>query len=123
MLRGIIPGLTIILAIGGPVSKADAQDPSARCVSVQNKQMTIASARGRGLDIEDFTEVETGTFVRAFNAAPPRSSFAATEMFAAIGHDRVYVFFENGEDLCSPPSPLSRTSYEALVREARGDGA
>src|SRR5271167_3651128 len=117
MLRGIIPGLTIILAIGGPVSNADAQDPNARCVSAQNKQMTIASARGRGLDIEDFTKVETATFVRAFNAAPPRSSFVA------IGHDRVYVFFENGEDLCSPPSPLSRTSYEALVQEARGDGA
>ena len=120
MLRVIIPGLTIILAIGGPISKTYAQDPSARCVSVENKQMTIASAEGRGLDIEDFTEAETTTFVRAFNAAPPTSAFVATEMFAAVGHDRVYVFFESGKDLCTAPSPLPLKIYEALVQEARG---
>jgi hypothetical protein len=123
MLRVIIPGLTIILAIGGPISKTYAQDPSARCVSVENKQMTIASAGGRGLDIEDFTEAETATFVRAFNAAPPTSAFVATAMFAAVGPDRVYVFFESGKDLCTAPSPLPLKIYEALVQEARGNGA
>ena len=122
MLR-IILSLTMILAIGGPTSKAYAQDPSARCVWVGNEQMTIASAYGRGLTIENFTEVETERFLTAFNAMPPRSDFVATKIFAAVGRDRVYVFFENGEDLCSPPSPLSRTSYELLVQEARGDGA
>ena len=49
MRRAIIAGLTIILATGGPTLKAYAQDPSARCVSVANKQMTIASAQGHGL--------------------------------------------------------------------------
>jgi hypothetical protein len=122
MLRAIIPGLTIIVAVAGPISTAYAQDPSARCVSLENKQMTIASARGHGFEINDFTEVETVAFVRAFNAAPPASAFVATEMFAAVGDDRVYVFFESGGDLCSPP-PLTRASYEAFVQAARGDGA
>jgi hypothetical protein len=122
MLRAIIPGLTIIAAAGGPISAAYAQDPSARCVSLENKQMTIASAQGHGFEIEDFAAAETAAFVRAFNAAPPTGAFVATEMFAAIGQDRVYVFFENGEDLCSPPA-LSRASYEALIQAARGDGA
>ena len=45
MLR-IILSLTMILAIGGATSRAYAQDPSARCVSVENEQMTIASAAG-----------------------------------------------------------------------------
>jgi hypothetical protein len=122
MLR-IIFSLTMILAIGGLISKAYAQDPSARCVWVGNEQMTIASAYGRGLTIENFTEVETAKFLTAFNAMPPRSDFVATKIFAAVGHDRVYVFFESDKDLCTPPSPLSRASYEALVDEARGDGA
>ena len=67
MLR-IIFGLTMILAIGGPASRAYAQDPTARCVSVGNEQMTIASAQGRGLAIENFSEVETAKFLTAFNA-------------------------------------------------------
>lgn len=123
MLRGIIPSLTIILAIGCPAPKAYAQDPSARCVWVGNEQMTIASAQGRGFDIENFTEVETVTFLKAFNAMPPTSNFEATKVFAAVGGDRVYVFFESGEDLCTAPSPLSRESYEALVEEVQGHGA
>src|SRR5271154_5537245 len=122
MLR-IIFSLTITLAIGGPTSKAYAQDPSARCVWVGNEQMTIASAYGRGLTIENFTEVETATFLIAFNAMPPRSNFVATKIFAAVGRDQVYLFFESDKDLCTPPSPLSRASYEALVEKARGDGA
>jgi hypothetical protein len=119
----IMAGLTAILTIGGPTPKAYAQDPSARCVSLGNKQMTIASAQGRGLDIENFSEVETLTFLKAFNAAPPQSNFVATKMFAAVGRDRAYVFFESGKDLCTPPSPLSLASYEALVEEAHGNGA
>ena len=121
----IIFSLTIILAIGGPTSKAYAQDPSARCVWVGNEQMTIASAQGRGLTIENFTEVETETerFLTAFNAMPPRSNFVATKIFAAVGTDRVYVFFESDKDLCTAPSPVSRDSYEELIEKARGDGA
>ena len=53
----------------------------------------------------------------------PTSTFVATEMFAAVGHDRAYVFFESGKDLCTAPSPLPLRIYEALVQEARGDGA
>ncbi len=121
-MRWIILSLTMILAIGGPTSKASAQDPSARCVWVGNEQMTIASAYGRGLAIENFTEVETAKFLIAFNAMPPRSDFVATKIFAAVGGDRVYVFFESDKDLCTAPSPLSRASYEALVEKARGDG-
>ena len=120
MLR-IIFGLTMILAIGGPASRAYAQDPSARCVSVGNEQMTIASAQGRGLAIENFSEVETAKF--AFNEMAPTSNFVATKIFAAVGGDRVYVFFESDKDLCTAPSPLSLDSYEALVEKARGDGA
>jgi hypothetical protein len=123
MPRGIIPGLIIVLAIGGPTAKAYAQDPSARCVSVENEQMTIASARSRGLDIENFTEIETTAFLKAFNAAPPSSAFVAMKMFAAVGRDRAYVFFESGQDLCSPPAPLPRAIYGALVERARGEGA
>ncbi len=123
MLRTVIPGLILALAIGGPTSKAYAQDPSARCVSVQNEQMTIDSAQRRGLDIESFTKIETAAFVQAFNAAPPASNFVATKLFAAVGPDRVYVFFESGQDLCAPPSPLNRASYEALAEHARGQGA
>ena len=122
MLR-IILSLTMILAIGGPTPKAYAQDPSARCVWVGNEQMTIASAYGRGLTIENFTEVETERFLTAFNAMPPRSDFVATKIFAAVGRDRVYVFFESDKDLCTAPSPLSRDSYEELIEKARGDGA
>jgi hypothetical protein len=123
MRRATIASLTIVLAIGGATSKAYAQDPSARCVSVANEQMTIASAEGRGLDIEDFSEVEAAAFLKAFNATPPASNFVATKIFAAVGPDRVYVFFESGPDLCVPPSPLNRESYEALADKARGDGA
>jgi len=122
MLRAIAAGLTIVLAIGGLIPKACAQDPSARCVWVGNRQMTIASAKRRGLEIENFSEVEIATFVKAFNATPPESRFVATRMFAAVGRDRAYVFFESGEDLCTPPSPLTRASYEALVKQAQGDG-
>ena len=122
MLR-IILSLTIILAIGGPISKAYAQDPSARCVWVGNEQMTIASAQGRGFTIENFTEVETERFLTAFNAMEPRSNFVATKIFAAVGADRVYVFFESDKDLCTAPSPVSRESYEELIEKARGDGA
>jgi hypothetical protein len=122
MRRSIIAWLTIILAIGGPISQAHAQDPSARCVSVANEQRTIASAQGRGLDIEYFSDVETVTFLRAFNAMAPASNFVATKVFAAVGRDRAYVFFESGEDLCTAPSPLSRASYDALVEQAQGDG-
>jgi hypothetical protein len=121
MLR-IIFGLTMILAIGGPASRACAQDPTARCVSVGNEQMTIASAQGRGLAIENFSEVETAKFLTAFNAMAPTSNFVATKIFAAVGGDRVYVFFESDKDLCTAPSPLSPDSYEALVEKARGDG-
>jgi hypothetical protein len=123
MLRGIIPGLTTVLAISGATSEAQAQDPTARCVSVQNEQMTIDSAQRRGLDIESFTEIETTAFLKAFNAAPPMSNFVAARMFAAVGSDRAYVFFESGKDLCSPPSPLPRAIYGALVERARGEGA
>jgi len=123
MRRSIIAGLTIILAIDGPIAGAYAQDPSARCVSLGNEQMTIDSAQRRGLDIEDFSDVETVTFLKAFNAMPPASNFVATKIFAAVGPDRVYVFFESGPDLCVPPSPLTRESYESLADQARGDGA
>ena len=67
--------------------------------------MTIASAQGRGLDIENFSEVETAAFLKAFNALKPESNFVATKMFAAVGRDRAYVFFESGKDLCTTPSP------------------
>jgi len=123
MLYGAITGLTIILAVGGWTTKVYAQDSSARCVSVANEQMTIASARGHGLDIEDFTEVETATFLKAFNALPPQSNFVATKIFAAVGPDRAYVFFESGEDLCTAPSPLTRASYDDLAEQAHGNGA
>ena len=122
MRRVIIAGLTIILAIGGS-TPSHAQDPSARCVWIGNRQMTIASAQGHGFDIEDFSEVEATTFLKAFNAMPPESHFVATGMFAAVGPDRAYVFFESGEDLCTPPSPLSRASYEVLVKQAQGEGS
>ena len=121
MLR-IIFGLTMILATGGPASRAYAQDPSARCVAVANEQMTIASAQGRGLAIENFSEVETARFLTAFNAMAPASNFVATKIFAAVGGDRVYVFFESDKDLCTAPSPLTPDSYEALAEKARGDG-
>jgi hypothetical protein len=85
--------------------------------------MTIASAERHGLDIENFTEVETVMFLKAFNAMAPTSNFVAAKIFAAVGSDRAYVFFENGEDLCTPPSPLSRASYEELAEEAHGNGA
>ena len=117
-----IAGLTIILAIAGPTPKAHAQDPSARCVWVGNEQMTIASAQGHGLRIENFTEIEAATFLKAFNAMAPASNFVATKVFVAVDRDRAYVFFESGEDLCTAPSPLSLESYEALVEQARGDG-
>jgi hypothetical protein len=84
--------------------------------------MTIASAQGRGLAIENFSEVETAKFLTAFNAMAPTSNFVATKIFAAVGGDRVYVFFESDKDLCTAPSPLSPDSYEALVEKARGDG-
>ena len=122
MRRAIMTGLTIVLAIGSPSPKAHAQDPSARCVSVANEQMTIASAQGHGLYIENFSEVETLAFLKAFNATPPNSNFIATKMFAAVGGDRAYVFFESEKDLCTPPSPLSRESYDAFVEQAQGDG-
>jgi hypothetical protein len=120
MRRAIIATLTIILAVGGPSLKAYAQDPSARCVSVANEQMTIASAQGRGFYIENFSELETVAFLKAFNATPPNSNFIATKMFAAVGGDRAYVFFESGKDLCTPPSPLSRGSYDEFVEQAQG---
>ena len=123
MRRAVLAGLTIILAIGGPNLKAYAQDPSARCVSVANEQMTIASAQGRGLYIENFSAPETVAFLKAFNAAPPNSNFIATKMFAAVGGDRAYVFFESDKNLCTAPSPLSREIYDAIVEQAQGDGA
>jgi hypothetical protein len=123
MLRRTIVGLTITLAIGGPTPKAYAQDPSARCVWVGNEQMTIASAQRHGLDIENFTEVETVAFLKAFNAMAPTSNFVATKIFAAVGSDRAYVFFESGKDLCTAPSPLPREVYEELAEEAHGSGA
>jgi hypothetical protein len=123
MRREIIAGLTALLAIGGLPLKASAQDPSARCVSIGNRQMTVASAQGRGLDIELFTGVETRTFLTAFNAMAPHSAFVATKMFAAVGRDRAYLFFESDKDLCTPHSPLSRASYETFVKRAHGDGA
>ena len=72
MLRAIIGGLTLVVATFGAAPanetidpnavdapdhlrevlaapKAYAQDRSARCVPVENRQMTIASARGHGL--------------------------------------------------------------------------
>jgi hypothetical protein len=122
MFRGIIVGVTTILTIGGPISKAYAQDPTARCVSVANERMTVDSAQGHGLDIENFNEVESATFLKAFNAMPPKSNFVATKVFAAVGRDKAYVFFESGEDLCTAPSPLSLESYEALVEQAQGSG-
>ena len=122
MSRAIFASLTVILAISGPIPKAYAQDPSARCVSVANEQMTIASAQGHGLRIENFSEVEAATFLKAFNAMAPASNFVASKVFAAVGRDRAYVFFEDGKDLCTAPSPLSLESYEALVEQAQGDG-
>src|SRR4029077_4974655 len=106
MPHAILAGLTIILATSGPTLKAYAQDPSARCVSVANKQMTIESAQGRGLYIENFSEPETVAFLKALNATPPNSTFIATKMFAAVGRYRAYVFLENDKDLCTPPFPL-----------------
>jgi hypothetical protein len=85
--------------------------------------MTIASARGRGFDIEDFSGVETAAVLKAFNALLPKSDFIAAKMFAAVGPDRAYVFFESGKDLCTTPSPLHRAGYKRLVKQARGDGA
>jgi hypothetical protein len=64
--------------------------------------MTIASAQGHGLYIENFSEVETLAFLKAFSATPPNSNFIATKMFAAVGGDRAYVFFESDKDLCTP---------------------
>ena len=123
MRRSIVAGPTIILAVGGPSLKAYAQDPSARCVSVANKQMTIDLAQGRGLYIENFSEAETVAFLKAFNTTPPNSNFIATKMFAAVGGDRAYVFFESDKDLCTAPSPLSRENYDEFVEQARGNGA
>jgi hypothetical protein len=123
MHRSIVAGLTIILAMGGPILKVCAQDPSARCVSVANEQMTIDSAQGRGFYIENFSAPETLAFLKAFNAMPPNSNFIATKMFAAVGGDRAYVFFESDKDLCTAPSPLSREIYDAIVEQAQGDGA
>jgi hypothetical protein len=146
MLRSIIAGLTLVMATFGAAAanetidpnafdagdrlqevlaapKADAQDQSARCFPVENRQMTIASARGHGLDIENFSEVETAAFLKAFNALKPESNFVATKMFAAVGRDRAYVFFESGKDLCTTPSPLHRAGYKRLAKRAQGDGA
>ncbi len=145
MLRAIIAGLASVVAtFAAPANetidpntfdatdhlreilsapKAYAQDPSARCVSVANEQVTIASARGHGLDIENFNEVETAAFLRAFNALQPESNFMAAKMFAAVGRDRAYVFFESGKELCTTPSPLHRAGYERLVKQAQGGGA
>ena len=146
MFRAIIAGLTLVVATFGAARanetidpnavdaanhlrevlaapKAYAQDRRARCVPVENREIAIASARGHGLDIENFSEVETAAFLKAFNAQKPESNFVATKMFAAVGRDRAYVFFESGKDLCTPPSPLSRDSYEAFVEQAQGDGA
>jgi hypothetical protein len=85
--------------------------------------MTIDSAQGRGLYIENFSEAETVAFLKAFNATPPNSNFIATKMFAAVGGDRVYVFFESDKDLCTAPSPLSRGSYDEFVEQVQGSGA
>jgi hypothetical protein len=146
MLRAIIGGLTLVVATFGaapanetmdpdPFDAADhllevlaapkayAQDRSARCVPVENRRVTIASARGHGLDIENFSEVETAAFLKAFNAQKPESNFVATKMFAAVGRDRAYVFFESGKDLCTTPSPLHRAGYRRLAKQAQGDGA
>lgn len=123
MRRATIAGLAVILALGGTTQKSHAQDPSARCVWVGNEQMTTASARGLGLDIEDFNDVEATAFLKAFNAMPPKSHFVATRIFAAVGDDLAYVFFESGNDLCVTPSPLPRERYDALVNRARGNGA
>lgn len=84
--------------------------------------MTIASAQGRGFDIEDFSEVETATFLKVFNAMAPARNSVASKVFAAVGRDRACVFFESGKDLCTAPSPLPREVYEALIDQARGDG-
>jgi hypothetical protein len=62
-------------------------------------------------------------FLKAFNALKPESNFVATKMFAAVGRDRAYVFFESGIDLCTTPSPLHRPGYEKLAKRAHGDGA
>ena len=146
MLRAIIYGLTLVVVTCGAAPandtidlnafdaanhpreilaapKVSTQDRGARCVPVENSRMTIASARGHGLDIENFSEVETAAFLKAFNALKPESNFVATKMFAAVGRARAYVFFESGKDLCTPPSPLSRESYAAFVEQAQGDGA
>jgi hypothetical protein len=146
MFRAIIAGLTLVVATFGAARanetidpnavdaanhlrevlaapKAYAQDPRARCVPVENREIAIASARGHGLDIENFSEVETAAFLKAFNAQKPESSFVATKMFAAVGHDRAYVFFESGKDLCTTPSPLHRAGYRRLAKQAQGDGA
>src|SRR6202167_2962113 len=123
MRRTVLAGLTIILAIGAPTLKAYAQDPSARCVSIANEQMTIASAQGRGFYIENFSGPETVAFLKAFNAMPPNSNFIATKMFAAVGGDRAYVFFESDKDLCTYASPLSSASYDAFVEQAQGGGS
>lgn len=122
MFHRAIAGLMTIVAIGGSTPEACAQDPSARCTSVANKRMTVASALSRGFDVENFSEVESVTFLQAFNAIPPKSDFVATKIFAAVGRDRAYIFFENGKDLCAPPTPMPRASYEALVEQARRDG-
>src|ERR1700722_15852019 len=146
MLRSIIAGLTLVMATFGAAAanetidpnafdagdglqevlaapKADAQDQSARCFPVENRQMTIASARGHGLDIVNFSEAETPAFLKAINALKPESNFVATKMFAAVGRDRAFVFFESGEDLCTTPSPLHRAGYKRLAKQAQGDGA
>ena len=146
MLRAIIAGLTLVVATFGAAPanetidpnavnaanqlrevlaapKVSTQDRSARCVPVENRQIAVASARGHGLDIENFSEVETAAFLKAFNALKPESNFVATKMFAAVGRDRAYVFFESGKDLCTTPYPLHRAGYKRLAKQAQGDGA
>ena len=146
MLRAIIGGLTLVVATfcAAPANetidpnavdaanhlrevlaapKAYAQDPRARCVPVENREIAIASARGHGLDIENFSEVETAAFLKAFNAQKTESNFVATKMFAAVGRDRAYVFFESGKALCTTLYPLHRAGYKRLAKQAQGDGA
>jgi hypothetical protein len=80
MPRAILAGLTITLAVGGPTLKAYAQDPSARCVSVANEQMTIDSAQGRGLYIFGLARIGPIGLSQGGMAALGRSTCSPTTL-------------------------------------------
>jgi hypothetical protein len=140
MLRAIIGGLTLVVATFGAAPanetidpnavdaadhlrevlaapKAYAQDRSARCVPVENRQMTIASARGHGLDIENFGEVETAAFLKAFNALKPSNSLR--RKYSQRSAATVPTYSSSGKDLCTTRLAAARAT-EACQTGADG---